>query len=317
MNDEQAQHGGRVGGDGDRHGGGCGFEEELRSLLADDAFAIRPSSAPFPAIRHEGLRQRRRRAAAAGAVLATLTAAPVGAYALTGGGSAQPAASPAPRPSVTASAPQSPTPTPTGAQGPGTPGRLLDGVTLEQARTGVEDCLAAEPNGGVSGGSGLGRPEEYRILLAMRGTGDSNAPGDGHVVVAVRDQQSVRLICTVKEGQAPGRNVSTGGAGAPGDRPVVPDVNAHRLYSQSVLDRGDWKLPFRWGSIGTVDASVARVTVSYGDETREAALDGGWFVTAGELDRQVTRAPHIKGYDAAGKLVYDSDHDAHYMSTLP
>lgn len=59
------------------------------------------------------------------------------------------------------------------------------------------------------------------------------------------------------------------------------------------------------------------MTVSYGDSSATATLDHGWFVAAGILNQQVTRAPHIKGYDAAGKLVYDSDTDSTYERTLP
>ncbi|MFJ4618134.1 hypothetical protein [Streptomyces sp. NPDC088812] len=62
---------------------------------------------------------------------------------------------------------------------------------------------------------------------------------------------------------------------------------------------------------------MAKVTVSYGDSSATAALDHGWFVAAGVPGRQVTAAPHIKGYDAAGELGYDSGTDATYEKTLP
>ncbi|MEH0588160.1 hypothetical protein QA942_30435 [Streptomyces sp. B21-106] len=55
------------------------------SMLAEDAYTISPSPAPYPAIRQRGLAERRRRVALAGAVLATLAAVPVGAYAVAGG----------------------------------------------------------------------------------------------------------------------------------------------------------------------------------------------------------------------------------------
>ncbi|WP_448319307.1 hypothetical protein [Streptomyces sp. CO7] len=63
--------------------------------------------------------------------------------------------------------------------------------------------------------------------------------------------------------------------------------------------------------------SVDRVTVEYGGGTEEAALDDGWFVAAGELEREPTALPRIKGYDAAGELVYDSDRDKAYPRSLP
>ncbi|MGW0915746.1 hypothetical protein ACWD1Z_28920 [Streptomyces sp. NPDC002784] len=70
--------------------------------------------------------------------------------------------------------------------------------------------------------------------------------------------------------------------------------------------------------VGTVDpSSVAKVTVSYGGVTSEAALDHGWFAASGVLDEQVTVAPRIKGYDTDGTLVYDSDQDTSYEKTLP
>jgi hypothetical protein len=97
----------------------------------------------------------------------------------------------------------------------------------------------------------------------------------------------------------------------------VSDINGSKLYRQSSLDKGKWKLPFRWGVIGTVEPSVAKVTVSYGDSDATATLDGRWFVAAGVLDEQVTLTPHIKGFDTAGKLVYDSDTDERYAKALP
>ncbi|MDI5913029.1 hypothetical protein QDK90_50555, partial [Streptomyces sp. 12257] len=54
------------------------FEEQLRELLSEDAYTIRPSPVPYPQIRRQGVVERRRRVAVAGAVLATLAAVPVG-----------------------------------------------------------------------------------------------------------------------------------------------------------------------------------------------------------------------------------------------
>ena len=62
------------------------FEEQLRELLAEDAYTIRPSPVPYPQIRRKGVVERRRRVAVAGAVLVTLAAVPVGAFAVGGGG---------------------------------------------------------------------------------------------------------------------------------------------------------------------------------------------------------------------------------------
>ncbi|MFI2432068.1 hypothetical protein [Streptomyces sp. NPDC018693] len=306
------------------------FEDRLRDLLTEDAYAIHPSPAPYPAIRRRGAIERRRRLAVAGAALATLAVVPVGAYAVAGGNGgnggrgADTAAAASPRPSV--SAPQSPAAaaptTPPGPQHPAMPGQLLDGITFEQATDGLEKCIAfdkdrPEPEGWSR--LDLGKAADYRIILAMRATGDSNTPGDGYFVVAVREQpQQIRLICTIKDDEAAGLNTSGGGADADMELPpVVADINSGKLYQQSFLDRGNWKLPFRWGIIGTVEPSVAKVTVSYGDSSATAVLDHGWFVAAGILNEQVTLAPHIKGYDSSGKLVYDSDKDKLYEKTLP
>ncbi|MBQ1088131.1 hypothetical protein [Streptomyces sp. B93] len=292
-----------------------GFEERVRDLLSEDAYTISPSPAPYPAIRRRGVAWRRRRVAATGAALAALVAAPVGAYAMTGadgsgGGKASPAAS------STAAAPTpTPAPTPTGAD---TRGVLLDGITYEQAAEDLEYCVGFRwPS--ASEDIDYGDPADYRVLLAMRSTGDSNAPGDGRFVVAVADGTPMkRLICNVKDGDdGPGRSFTGIDMAGPDAGPVVPDANAHKLYSQSFLDKGNWQLPFRWAGIGTVEDSVARVTVEYGGETSEAVLDDGWYVATGELDQQVTKAPHVKGFDGDGKLVYDSDRDTTYSADLP
>ncbi|MGV9272228.1 hypothetical protein [Streptomyces griseosporeus] len=307
-----------------------GFEERMRELLAEDAYTIRPSPAPYPAIRRRGVLERRRRAAAAGAVVAVLAALPVGAYALGGGGRGG-SDTAAPRPSATAPHGQASTgspaapPSPSGPERPATPNQLLDGISFAQATRGLEQCLAFDAdrikslpkNSPSRSTGGLGRASEYRIILAMRSTGDTNAPGDGIHVVAVKERpQQTRLICTIRDGQ-PGLNTSVGGTAGDAAHPVYPDINSGKLYQQSFLDKGNWKLPFRWGLVGTVQPSVARVTVSYGDSSAEAVLDHGWFVASGTLHQQVTKAPHVKGYDAAGKLVYDSDRDKEYEKTLP
>ncbi|WGD42716.1 hypothetical protein [Streptomyces cathayae] len=312
MNEEQKQRGTGTSGD---------FEEQLRELLAEDANTIRPAPVAYPAIRRRGTIERRRRVAAAGAALVTLAAMPVGAYALADGDAggntvaSTPPVSAPPRTSATPSAP------PAGPARPATKDQLLDGITFGQAVDGLEKCLAYDRShaGGPSDfRTDLGAAEDYRIILAMNSTGDSNASGDGMYVVAVKERpKQTRLICTVKDGEASGLNTSVGSDDVPGAGPVTADSNGGKLYRQSVLDRGNWKLPFRWGVIGTVEPSVARVTVSYGGATSQAALDHGWFVASDVLDRQVTVAPRIKGYDADGKLVYDSDEDESYEKRLP
>ncbi|MGW7240887.1 hypothetical protein [Streptomyces sp. NPDC054804] len=298
------------------------FEERVRAVLAGDASALRPSPVPYPEIRRRGvLERRRRRLGVTGVALATLAAVPVGAYAIGGGSTTTSPAGPSPtvrsspRPTATPSA------TPTGPARPVSADQLLDGITFEQAAGGLGKCLdynKAHRLPKDPSYTDLGRPADYRIILAMRSTGDSNAPGDGYFVVAVREKPTAaRLICDIKGGEASGLNTSTGDPFGDSAMPVIPDINSGKLYQQSYLDKGNWKLPFRWGIIGSYRSSVARMTVSYGDGTGEAVLDHGWFVAAGTLHQQVTKSPRLKGYDRTGKLVYDSDQDASYEKTLP
>jgi hypothetical protein len=198
---------------------------------------------------------------------------------------------------------------------------LFDGITFAQAAGGLQKCIDWDQKNMQSalGDDGLGKASDYRIILAIKSTGDSNAPGDGMYVVATKKRPAgYRVICNVRNGEGAGINSGSNDGGPPDAGPVVADINGGKLYQQSFLDKGNWKLPFRWGFIGTVEPSVAKVTVSYGDGGPvTAALDHGWFVAAGMLNQQVTVAPHIKGYDAAGKLVYDSDDDKSYERTLP
>lgn len=301
------------------------FEEQLRGLLAEDAYAIRPSPVPYPVIRRKGVVERRRRVAAAGAVLVTLAAAPVGAYALGGPDGAAHTTAATPSVSATYAPTPTPSPTPSGPAGPATPGQLLDGITLAQAADGLEKCLAYDRDiaanrvspGPDSFDQDLGAADDYRIILALNSTGDSNSPGDGRYIVAVKEKPTeTRLICHIKDGEASGLNTSVGGDRQPDSPPVLADSNGGKLFRQSAIDQGNWKLPFRWGVIGTVEPSVARVTVSYGDTTAEAALDHGWFIAAGVLEQQVTRTPRIKGYDAKGTQIYDSDQDPTYQKTI-
>ncbi|PZG93390.1 hypothetical protein C1I97_28730, partial [Streptomyces sp. NTH33] len=218
------------------------------------------------------------------------------------------------------SAAPTPSASPLGPARPDTEGQLLDGITFGQAVDGLKKCLVYNQSGSRSPSgfrADLGAAEDYRIILAMHSTGDSNAPGDGIYVVAVKERPTpARLICTIKGGKATGINASVGADDVLDTGPVMADINGGKLHRQSVLDHGNWKLPFRWGVIGTVKPSVARVTVTYGGVIRQAALDHGWFVASGVLDQQVTVAPRIKGYDADNKLVYDSDKDKSYEKRL-
>lgn len=296
------------------------FELNLRDRLTQDAHTVRPAPLPYPEIVRQGrAEQRRRRLTVAGAALVVLALVPATAIALTSGGpSSRVAADSGPAPATTPAAP----PPPTGPSAPATPGQLADGITLQDAATGLEQCLAmdAEHRGaeGAPSRQDPGKAADYRILLAHRSTGNDNSPGDGRFIVAVKDTPvPIRLICTIKNGQASGLNTSVGKDGIPGDRPVSPDINGGRLYLQRVSTEGPWKLPYRWGSIGTVDSRVARVTVTYGSGTAEAALDHGWFAATGLLEQRVTQAPRVKGYDAEGKQIYDSDTDKYYDKPIP
>ncbi|MEU9236860.1 hypothetical protein [Streptomyces subrutilus] len=313
------------GGGGARDGQGA-FELDLRDRLARDAATVRPAAVPYPAIVRQGRAERRRRLAVAGAALIALTVVPATAIAFSGGGPGG-GGGPADRVSVggggpaESTAPPSPEP-PGGPAAPATPGQLADGITMKEAAAGLEQCLGpGAPNNSVSQSppAKLGVAAEYRILLAHRSTGNDNSPGDGRYVVAVRDAPvPTRIICSIKDGQASGSNISMGGADPdPGTGPVVPDMNAGKLYLQRLSGEGPWKLPFRWGSIGTVGAGVTRVTVSYGGATVEAAVDRGWFAATGVLEQAVTKTPRIKGYDAQGKQVYDSDQDRQHDKAIP
>ncbi|MGP4045895.1 hypothetical protein [Streptomyces sp. 2A115] len=59
------------------------------------------------------------------------------------------------------------------------------------------------------------------------------------------------------------------------------------------------------------------MTVPYGGETSEAALDHDWFAAVGVLFQQVTVTPRIQGYDAEGRPVYDCDEDKYCAKALP
>jgi hypothetical protein len=313
--------------------------ELVRELLAQDAYALRPSPVPYDAVRRRGQSLRQRRTMTVWGAVTALAVVPAAAYAVTGhlkdpvtlppaaAGTSHSAA-------PSASAKASPSPAPSGPARPATADQLLDGITFEEAAKGLGICLgdnneherkmarsAPTPSAGWRKPMILPAADHYRIILATRSTGDSNTPGDGYFVVAVKNgvtdpAQQQRLICNVKDDKLSGLNTSAGDSSGPDSGLVVPDINAQKLYMQSVK-RGPWKLPFRWSDIGTVGPSVTRVTVSYGGGTSEATLDHGWFVASGVLEHEVTVAPRVKGYDGSGKLVYDSDRDKTYARDLP
>ncbi|MER7900719.1 hypothetical protein ABTX62_32735 [Streptomyces sp. NPDC096046] len=293
------------------------FEELVRELMTDDAYTIRPSPAPYPAIRRQGVSERRRRVAAIGAALAAVVAVPAGAYAVVGGNGGGGADTATPMSSVSATASTSGSTTTSGPQPPASEKQLFDGITFAQASDALQQCLDQEHVGSAVGAD-LAKADSYRIILAVKSTGVFNAPGDGIRVVGVAERpEGFRVVCNVRKGGTAGISTSSKDAYGTGAGPIVPDANAGDLYQQSSIDKGKWKLPFRWGVIGMVDPSVAKVTVDYGDGSATAALDHGWFVASGVLNQQVTKTPHIKGFDAAGKLVYDSDTDKTYDKTLP
>ncbi|MFJ4467309.1 hypothetical protein ACIP2X_07320 [Streptomyces sp. NPDC089424] len=289
----------------------------MRDLLAEDAYTIQPSPAPYTAIRRRGLAERRRRAVT-GAVLVSLVAVPAGAYAVLGGSAERGAQTAAQKPqdgAPRASAP--PSRTVAGPERPATDGQLLDGITFAQASDGLEKCLTAEGGGPPSQGDLLGEAADYRIILAVKDPGGSGSDDSFHVVGVRERPAGMRVVCDIDDGKASGITTGTADADPPDAGPVVPEANADHLFQPPVTDKGGWKLPFRWGVVGTVEPSVAEVTVSYGGATRRAVLDHGWFVAAGHVARQVTAAPHIKGYDSDGKLLYDSDQDKYWDRSLP
>ena len=122
-------------------------------------------------------------------------------------------------------------------EGPVTPGQLADGITMERAADALEDCLAFEAKTQRADSPfrlDVGKSEDYRVILALNATGDMNSPGDGIRVVAIGTPAGtpVRLICTEKDGRTQGVNTSSGDGAEPGRGPVVPDINAFRLYKQ-------------------------------------------------------------------------------------
>ncbi|WP_431948882.1 hypothetical protein [Actinacidiphila sp. bgisy167] len=302
------------------------FEARLRELLEEQTDVLRTGEAPYATIVRHGRTSRRRRVLAAGAGLAALVAVPGTAIAMHyQPDAAQPAndtrlSAPASAAESHSSAPGRTSASPGGPAGPATPGQLADGITMEQAAEVLGRCLAYSGEHRPKGfpfARDYGNAEDYRVILALNASGDENSPGDGIRVVAVAtvDGNPVRLICTDKNGEAGSVGSSVGADGAAGRGPVVPDDNGYQLYKEygATGPRLPIKLPFRWGSIGTVDPGVAKVTVSWGGVTQQAALDHGYFVATGILTAPEESLPHIQGYDAAGKRVYDSRKDKAYQ----
>lgn len=161
------------------------FEARLRELLEEQTDGLRTSEAPYATILRQGRTSRRRRVFAAGAGLAALVAVPGTAVAMhyqpgAGGQAALPAQDA--RPSAQASATQLQPSAPvraSGPEGPATPGQLADGITLERAAEALEGCLSSEAKHRRADspmGYDLGKPGDYRVILALNATGDMNSP---------------------------------------------------------------------------------------------------------------------------------------------
>ncbi|NGO77250.1 hypothetical protein G6045_16520 [Streptomyces sp. YC504] len=302
------------------------MEERLRELLTERTGAIRPDEAPVDDIVRRGRNGRRLRVAVTASALAVAVAVPVGAYAVGPGSGDDAPAAKRPSPTKVAAPPArtTPEPTPPGPQPPASSGQLVDGITFEEAADGLEKCLGRHEEGErasteESMTTDLGKPEDYRILLAHRKTGDDNAPDDGIWVVATTEQpvpRPNRVICGIKGDEVTAIN-SGAGPLLPEEGPVYSDLNGGKLYKQNIFTSDGWRLPFRWGNIGQVTSEVDRVTVTYGGETVEAAVDHGWFAATGVVEEQPATAPRIKGYDAKGKQIYDSAQDKNYEPGLP
>lgn len=282
------------------------FTEDVRRLLAQDAEVLQESDAPYDAIVRAGRAGRRRRQAAMGLGAAVLIAAPATAVAT--GWSTGPAdgagLGPAASTTRTTSTPVAGRPATSGLQPPGSPAQLRDGLTLEQANESLRRCFAdhrqQEP-------MNVG---DYRLLLGRRVGADPNEGGAGTGVVAVSRKDPRQSVYCRDRAETQNVRVMTGD-GTP-KRLVTVDANSNVLYRQIVPGGGSWDLPYQWAQVGTVDRRIERITVTYGDRTVPAIIDRGYFVAAGTLRTQPTKAPVIKGYDAAGTLRYDSTKDNFY-----
>ncbi|MEV6103201.1 hypothetical protein AB0M28_00605 [Streptomyces sp. NPDC051940] len=307
-------------GRGDTGGGdeSSALEELLRRELARSAGGMTPGPTPYGAIVRRGRAGRRRRRAALGAGLALLAAAPGVAIALQHGPGR---GAPSPKPPAASSSPTVPA---LGFRGPASPGQLVDGVSLEEARRVASTCWASQSHENPDGGEYT--PADLRILFAMPSDYLHNSARrlvmphpeayperrPAVTVVLVDDNWSVQEVCTLPGGDIRWAGSTKGSLTKPGTLrpvggPVEPEMNGFgqiARFSDPAADR-----PGRWVGTGAVDDSVARVTVTYGSDTREAILDHGWYVATGEFVEEADRWPRVRGYDAAGKLIYDSADD--------
>jgi hypothetical protein len=284
------------------------FTDEVRRLLAQDAGTLTDSNAPYDAIVRVGRAGQRRRQAAMGLGAAVLIAAPATAVA-TGwntGPSDDGGFAPAASPSTTRTAPsKSATSRSTGVlQPPGSPDQLRDGLTMKQASMSLSKCFA-QGHTQIPQKAG-----DYRLLLAWRIDANPNEGGTGIGVIGVSVKDPKQSVYCRDRDETDNVRVMNGD-GTP-ERPVTVDANSNVLYRQIVAGGGPWDLPFRWAQFGTVDRRIARVTVTYGAQTVPAIIDRGYFVATGTLRTQTTKAPVVKGYDAAGTLIYDSTKDQFY-----
>jgi hypothetical protein len=294
------------------------FEAKLRELLTEDAEQLAPGHAPYSAIVRRGQAGRRRRAAAVGAGLMVLVALPGGALAATVNWSpdrhtsAMPAAPSSPavsRSSGSVSTAGSPA-SPTGPQPPASAQQLRDGLTLKKAGDALVRCLGQYEGMAVASdwSSSLA---DYRILYAWKIDANANEGGSGTGVLAVSTTKDNSVLYCRDHGSTHNA-LEFIGDGAPA-RAITVDANASILYRQI----GAWTFPYHWADFGTIDdPGVTRVTVSYGGATQDAFIDHGYFVTSGTLRAQPSQAPVVKGYDANGKLVYDSQKDKFYDKSV-
>jgi hypothetical protein len=297
-------------------------EAQLRRLLADRAGGLAPPEMPYATILRHGKAARRRGRIALGAGVAVLAAA-VPAAAISAGGMLsddEPTATASPAGEPSGSAQDTPSvPAEDGAQGPSDPERqLLDGITLEQARTSLERCL--EEYGTDPAGFGEDyempevRAEELRIILAWVSQGDPNRGEEPMTqVLAVTDDPGAgnrqQFVCADRESGAQGLQSASGVGSMDNGFPVYPDINAGRYYQAMI---GEWEPPFRWADFGLVTPEVERVTVTYGGATEDAVLDAGYFVVAGIAQERPEASPVVIGYGAGEEVLYDSREDPGY-----
>jgi hypothetical protein len=299
------------------------MEARLRRTLADRAEGADPLDAPYDRIVQRGRRARQRGRIALGAGAAVLVAVPGLAIGAQGSWLQEDGAPAVAVATGGDTGGDTGGPDPAGVPaGPADPERqLLDGITLEQARASLANCLSgpsnsvtvnategaegAEPGAALDLSLDLG---ELRIVLAWESEGDEyHGPEPTRQVLAVSAapaaDSAVQLVCGDRGDGSSAADVLTGGPPELTD-PVVRDVNADRHYGP-----GQRTPPFRWVDFGMVGPEVERVTVEYAGATEEAVLDAGYFVVAGLAQEQPSGQPVIKGYGADGALLFDSGED--------